>query len=316
MRTEAILVMILFAAIFVFSVIEAPFYSYETFTLIAILSAELGFIALAQSFVIASGEIDLSAAAVLSLSLWVYDGFATGLGFSLPFAIAPVLMLALCIGFIHGYLSIRLNVPGFIVTFVGMVIWKGILTAITEGEHEGYLGDKNTLFTNLLQGYFGPVPGVFLWFIFFTAVFTVLLTRTKFGSHVLAVGGNPVVARNVGVRIERTKILCFMLSALMAALGGMFMIIEYRVMQPTAGMMAIFGAGLEFEAIAVCMMSGIAPRGGRTSFISIFIATTAYASFKSGLVLLGLPGYWYLPFTGIMTFILVTLHVIGRKETK
>jgi len=314
MRTEAILCVILVAAIVVISVIEPSFYSYETLALITILSAELGFIALGQAFVIASGEIDLSAAAVLSLSLWVYDGFATGLGFSLPLAVIPTLILALCIGFIHGYLSLKMDIPGFIVTFVGMVIWKGILTAITQGEHEGYLGDKSTWFTNFLQGYFGPVPGVFLWFIVFTAAFTVLLTRTRFGNHVLAVGGNLTVARNIGVRIERTKILCFMLSSLMAALGGIVMIIEYKVMQPTAGMVAVFGAGLEFEAIAVCMMSGIAPRGGRTSFFAIFIATLAYSSFKSGLVLFGLPGYWYLPFTGIMTFILVALHLVGRKK--
>ncbi|MEM3826466.1 MAG: ABC transporter permease [Nitrososphaeria archaeon] len=304
MRTEAILVMILFAAIFVFSVIEAPFYSYETFTLIAILSAELGFIALAQSFVIASGEIDLSAAAVLSLSLWVYDGFATGLGFSLPLAVIPTLILASCIGFIHGYLSIRLNVPGFIVTFVGMVIWKGILTAITQGEHEGYLGDKNTLFTNLLQGYLGPVPGVFLWFIVFTAIFTILLTRTRFGSHVLAVGGNPVVARNVGVRIERTKILCFMLSALMAALTAIFFF--NRQFYVASDVM------VEAPLFAICASVIGGCRAGRANILGTTIGVLIIVVVQRGTAIAGVPATLYMSVVGIILLIFATVHIKAR----
>ncbi|MEM3871883.1 MAG: ABC transporter permease, partial [Nitrososphaeria archaeon] len=274
-------------------------------------AGDIGLVVLGEAIVITVGEIDLSVASTWALCAYIFLTLAHS-GIDPILAMIMVLLLGCLIGLINGAIVTKTGAPSFLVTLATMWVIRGVLLFISVTTYS-YLR-VNTFLDGILQTYLGPVPGVFLWFIVFTAIFTILLTRTRFGSHVLAVGGNPVVARNVGVRIERTKILCFMLSALMAALGGMVMIIEYRVMQPTAGMVAIFGAGLEFEAIAVCMMSGIAPRGGKTSFLSIFIATTAYASFKSGLVLLGLPGYWYLPFTGIMTFILVALHVVGRKK--
>jgi simple sugar transport system permease protein len=304
MRTEAILCVILVAAIVVISVIEPPFYSYETLALITILSAELGFIALGQAFVIASGEIDLSAAAVLSLSLWVYDGFATGLGFSLPLAVIPTLILALCIGFIHGYLSLKMDIPGFIVTFVGMVIWKGILTAITQGEHEGYLGDKSTWFTNFLQGYFGPVPGVFLWFIVFTAAFTVLLTRTRFGNHVLAVGGNLTVARNIGVRIERTKILCFMLSSLMAAVTAVFFFNrQFYVACDVMVEAPLF-------AICACVIGGC--RAGYANILGTALGVLIIIVIQRGTAMAGIPATLYMAVVGLILLIFATIHIKAK----
>jgi simple sugar transport system permease protein len=304
MRTEAILCVILVAAIVVISVIEPSFYSYETLALITILSAELGFIALGQAFVIASGEIDLSAAAVLSLSLWVYDGFATGLGFSLPLAVIPTLILALCIGFIHGYLSLKMDIPGFIVTFVGMVIWKGILTAITQGEHEGYLGDKSTWFTNFLQGYFGPVPGVFLWFIVFTAAFTVLLTRTRFGNHVLAVGGNLTVARNIGVRIERTKILCFMLSSLMAAVTAVFFFNrQFYVACDVMVEAPLF-------AICACVIGGC--RAGYANILGTALGVLIIIVIQRGTAMAGIPATLYMAVVGLILLIFATIHIKAK----
>jgi simple sugar transport system permease protein len=274
-------------------------------------AGDLGLVLLGEAIVITVGEIDLSVASTWALCAYIFLVLANG-GVDPMLALVMVLLLGALIGSVNGLLVTKTGAPSFLVTLASMWVIRGILLMISVTTYV-YLR-VNTFLDSFLQGYFGPVPGVFLWFIVFTAAFTVLLTRTRFGNHVLAVGGNLTVARNIGVRIERTKILCFMLSSLMAALGGIVMIIEYKVMQPTAGMVAVFGAGLEFEAIAVCMMSGIAPRGGRTSFFAIFIATLAYSSFKSGLVLFGLPGYWYLPFTGIMTFILVALHLVGRKK--
>jgi ribose/xylose/arabinose/galactoside ABC-type transport system permease subunit len=274
-------------------------------------SADLSFLIIGETLVITSGEIDLSVASTWALSAFIFLTLVNS-GVDPIFATVAVLLLGLLVGFANGLVTTRTGVPSFLVTLASLWIVRSVLFTLTF-ESYSYL-KVATVFNNILVGYLGVFPYEFIWFIVFAAIFTVILTRTRFGSHVLAVGGNRTVARNLGVRVERTKILCFILCGVMAALGGIAFITTFGEMQPGSGMEATFGAGLEFEAIAVCMMSGMSPWGGRSSIIAVFIASVAYASFKSGLVLSGLPGYWYLPFTGIMVFLLVGLHLIGRKK--
>jgi simple sugar transport system permease protein len=303
------------AAIAIFSIFglkSSSFFTERIWRGILIAAGDLGFLILGETLVITAGEIDLSVASTWALSAYVFLTIANA-GVDPILAMILVLLLGFLIGYANGFCKARTGIPSFLVTLATMWIIRGVVFVINPTSYS-YL-KVETVLNQILLGYVGMVPAVFIWFIALTAIFTTLLTRTKFGSHVLAVGGNLTVARNIGVRIERTKTLCFILSSLMAALGGIAMIVEYKVMNPNSGMAATFGAGLEFEAIAVCMMSGISPTGGRASFPAVFIATIAYASFKSGLILFGLPGYWYLPFTGIMTFILVGLHLVGKKKT-
>jgi ribose/xylose/arabinose/galactoside ABC-type transport system permease subunit len=305
MRTEIIISIMAIAVATIFSIAEPSFFTYDTLVLVAILSAELGFIALGMSFLIATGEIDLSAAGVLALSVWVYDGFATGLGFSLPLAVVAVIALAISIGFIHGYICLRMGIPGFIVTFVGMIIWKGILTAITKGEHEGYLGDKTTLFTNVLQGYVGMVPAVFIWFIVFTVIFTILLTRTRFGSHVLAVGGNLTVARNIGVRIERTKILCFILSSLMAGVAAIFFFNrQFYVASDVMVEAPLF-------AICACVVGGC--MAGRANIVGTSIGVITIIIIQRGLYIAGVPATLYMAAVGIVLLVFATIHIKWKE---
>ena len=274
-------------------------------------AADISFLIIGETLLITSGEIDLSVASTWALTAFLFLTLANA-GVNPIFAAVAVLSLGILIGLANGIVTTKTGVPSFLVTLASMWIIRSVLYTLTFSSYS-YLR-VDTVFNTLLVGYIGVFPFEFVWFIGLAAIFTFILMRTRFGSHVLAVGGNRTVARNLGVRVERTKILCFILCQFMAALGGIAFITTYGVMQPQSGMVATFGAGLEFEAIAVCMMSGMSPWGGRSSVIAVFIATVAYASFKSGLVLSGLPGYWYLPFTGIMVFILVGLHLVGRKR--
>ncbi|MGQ9781556.1 MAG: ABC transporter permease [Nitrososphaeria archaeon] len=295
----------------VFGLKSESFFTERIWRGILIAAGDLGFLVLGEALVITSGEIDLSIASTWALSAYIFRTLANA-GVDPMLALIIVLFLGFLIGSGNGLFLARTGIPSFLVTLATMWIIRGVVFVINPTAYS-YL-KVETFLNNILLGYVGVIPAVFIWFVALATIFTILLVRTKFGSHVLAVGGNLTVARNLGVRIERTKTLCFILSSLMAALGGIAMIVEYKVMSPNSGMVATFGAGLEFEAIAICMMSGISPTGGRASIPAVFIAAVAYASFKSGLILFGLPGYWYLPFTGIMTFILVALHLVGKKR--
>ncbi|MGD0330612.1 MAG: ABC transporter permease [Nitrososphaeria archaeon] len=306
-------------AIFIaFGLLNSKFFTQFVWRGILTDGADLSFLILGESLVITSGEIDLSVASTWALTAYIFQFFTNptvmgGLALDPNLVAVAVLCLGIGIGAANGVVSVKSGVPSFLVTLASLWIVRSVVFIISPGTYS-YLHVTNTVFDKTLKGYVGVFPYEFIWFIVLTAIFLFILTRTKFGGHVLAVGGNRTVARNLGVRVDRTKILCFIICGFMAALGGIAFITTYGVMQPVSGMEAEFGAGLEFEAIAVCMMSGMSPWGGRTSIIAVFIATVAYSSFKDGLVLSGLPGYWYLPCVGIMVFVLVGLHLIGRRR--
>jgi ribose/xylose/arabinose/galactoside ABC-type transport system permease subunit len=302
--TEFIILILIVACTAVFTYLEPNFFSYNTFVVIAVLSAELGFIALGLSFLIATGEIDLSSAAVITMTLWVYDGFATGLGFSLPLGIIVPLAIGISIGFIQGYICLKMRIPAFIVTFVGMIIWQGLVTAITGGYNEGYLGPSTGLFTYALDGYVGGVPLEFIWFIVFAAIFTVILTRTRFGSHVLAVGGSETVARNLGVRVERTKILCFILSALMATVTTIFFFNrQFYVSSQVMVQAPLF-------AICASVVGGC--RAGHANLVGAALAAVLIIIIQTGMVMVGVPSTLYMAAVGVVLVVFATIHLKSK----
>ncbi len=308
--------MLLAAAVIllVFGTVNSRFFSANVWKAILLAAGDIGFLAIGQAIVIAVREIDLSVASVWALCAYLFAVMANS-GINALLALIIILAIGALIGCANGLLRVRTGIPSFLTTIASMWIVRGLVYIIDPNSYT-YLKITQSILLDVWKGSVGIIPDSFLWVAFFAVIFTLLLTRTKFGNHVLAVGGNPTVARNVGVRVERTKILSFMLCSLMAAFGGAVMIVEYEIMTPVAGLQASFGAGLEFEAIAVCLIGGVSLLGGRASFPALFVAIVTYASLKSGLILIGLPGYWYIPCTGVAIFVFVLLHRIGRKGTR
>ncbi|MGD0330611.1 MAG: ABC transporter permease [Nitrososphaeria archaeon] len=305
LSTEFTIIIMIVGCVAVVTYIEPSFFSYATFVVVAFTSAELGFIALGISPLIATGEIDLSAAAVLTLTLWVYDGFATGLSFSLPYGLIVPLLVAISIGFIQGYICLKMRIPAFIVTFVGMIVWEGIEVAITGGYNSGYTGITTGLFSKVLSGYIGKVPLEFVWFVVLTAIFAVIITRTPFGSHVLAVGGNETVARNLGVRVDRTKVLCFMISALMAGVTAIFFFNRQFYVSSTVYTQA--------PLFAICASVVGGNRAGHANMVGAALASILVIIIQEGMVMAGVPSTLYMAAVGIVLVIFATIHVKARK---
>jgi len=302
--TELTILILIIACTAVFTYLEPNFLTYNTFVVLAVLSAELGFIALGISFLIATGEIDLSSAAVITMTLWLYDGWATGLGFNLFLGMLVPLVAGIAIGFIQGFICLKMRIPAFIVTFVGMIIWQGLVTATTGGYNEGYLGPTKGWLTFALDGYVGGVPLEFVWFIVLGAVFTVVLTRTRFGSHVLAVGGSETVARNLGVRVERTKILCFILSAVMASVATIFFFNRQFYVSSTVMVQA------PLFAICASVVGGC--RAGRANLVGTTLATILIIIIQTGMVMVGVPSTLYMAAVGVVLVIFATIHLKSK----
>ncbi len=212
-------------------------------TFIAILAAGM-------TFVILTGGIDLSVGSVVALSGVVCAGLLAG-GSGLVVAIGAGLLVGLAAGVVNGISVTALRIPAFVVTLAMMLVVRGLAFKYT---------DARTI-TGLPDG-FGVLSGGTVASVLMIAVFVLswlVLTRTAFGRHVFAVGGNLQAAWLAGVRVARVQFAVFALCGLTAGLAGVLVASRLNAGYPRAG------EYYELDAIAAVVVGGTSLFGGRGS---------------------------------------------------
>ena len=260
-RHAAVLIIFgLTAIVTILAAIYSPtFRTFSNITDVLRQSIVLGLVTIGQMFVMLAGGIDMSVGMIARVV-----GLATAV--VLTWNILPTyLVLALgltagaAIGLINGALVARLNAQPFILTLGMMGILYGVGLAITDGP-------TGLIPLSLLQLYdlrFWGVPvAVFAMAVIWLAAWWVL-ARTRFGRSVYAVGGSPAVARLSGLNGERVVMICYMISGLMAAAAGIFLLTRSGVGNPNMAL------GLEFRSIVAAAIGGVSLYGGRGSLIGV-----------------------------------------------
>ena len=294
----------------IFSNIATGFSSSGILHLILLVGAELGIITIGMSLLIISGEIDLSVASVFVFSTFIT---LTATNRGVPFALAALIALSCgcLIGLLNGCLTVKLRIPSFIVTLGGLLLWRAIVAGITSGEPTFYEREPS-LFLSSLSGQVGLVPKLFFWFVGLAVIFSIVLTRTKFGNWVFAVGGDKETARALGVRADRVKIACFMITSTLAAFAGVTYLGTMKWFMSRVGMTQS-GYGLELETICVAIMGGASFAGGVGSIPAACLAALAFSSFKNGFILMGISSYWLDVFAAILLITFVILHTVRKR---
>ena len=290
----------------VFTLLSDKFLTWRNFVGIFTVTSELGIIAIGICFLMIAGEFDLSVGSVFAVAPMVGALLGNeGIPMFLAFIIG--LFVASLIGLLNGIIVIKAKIPSFIATLGAMMFFRGLLLAVSGGFQIVYNGDE-TAFLNALGGkiFFG-MRASGIWFIIGAIIFSIILTQTKYGNHVAAVGGNPGTAKAVGINVNRVKIINFMICAVMAGLAGFTMFGRFHSIDPTAGL------ELELEAIASSVIGGALLTGGYGSIIGAFIGAFLIGVVRSGLILAGAPSYWYKGFIGVILVISVIINTKIRK---
>jgi len=253
------------------------------------------------TFVILMGSIDLSVEGVVALtavivSLLVLNDFS-GLDFGF-FAVPIAILVGGLAGFINGLAHVRLRIPSFMTTLGLGFACVGIATAILGG-YTVRIADRG--FRDLTLGRFLNIP-----FSVWLAAASVLLAwiiqeRTRIGRWVYAIGTDEVIARQVGVPVERTRIIIFTIAGLFYGLAG-----AMSAAQLGQGH-ALISQGRLFTTITAVVVGGTALSGGVGSVLNSVIGVLIVVVLTNGMVLMGIPPFVQLGVQGILIIIAVAL---------
>jgi ribose/xylose/arabinose/galactoside ABC-type transport system permease subunit len=225
---------------------------------IAVDSSYLVIIAIGMTFVIISGGIDLSVGSLFALA-----GVLAAYGAQWGTLAAVALPLVVCglIGLANGLLVGRARMAPFIVTLAALLFARGLAFAASQEGNRVYLIPPDLALTRIGQArILGLGAPVFVALALF-AVAAVVLTRTRFGQSVYAIGGSPEGAELMGLPVARVKVLVYVLSALLAAVAGILV-----AAQTSSGLPTI-GEGRELEAIAAVVIGGTLLSGGSGTLV-------------------------------------------------
>ncbi len=292
--------------VIVFALLSKEFLSLATFGAVLTVTAELGIIAVGMAFLIISGEFDLSVGSIFAVASMTF-ALMLNAGWYPVLAFAITLAIATAIGFTNGILTLRTGVPSFITTLGTMMFWRGVLLAVTGGFTISY--KEKSLFVNLLsEQFWGDFTTAALWLILITVIFEVILSGTRYGNWVYATGGNPGVARALGVNVSRVKLISFMITGFLSGIAGTINFGRFKLVDPTLGM------GMELEAITAAVIGGTLLTGGYGSIVGTFIGALLVGIVRTGLILAGAPSYWYRSFIGVVLVIAAIINVKIKKR--
>jgi ribose transport system permease protein len=255
-------------------------------------------IAIGMTYVILTAGIDLSVGAVLALSTVVT---ADLLQRGVP--VLPTVILGLVLGgvlgFSNGLLISRLKVPPFVATLGMMTVARGLALTYTQGRPITGMPD---IFRYLGTGYLGPIPmPIIIAGITFLGGY-ILLTRTRMGMYIYALGNNPVAAHYTGIATSNYITFVYVLAGSLAALAGMILVARLDSAQPTAGI------SYEFDAIAAVVVGGTSFAGGVGSLMGTLLGVLVISVLNNGLNLLNVSSFYQPVVTGVVIALALLLY--------
>ena len=296
---------LLVVAITVFASLRPAFLSPGNISNSLTFTSELGMIALAMTLLMTSGEFDLSVGSVFGFApivMWtIYNTGASSL--EVGFVVAMV--IAVLIGLTSGWFVTRLKIPSFLVTLGMLLVVRGTALYITSGFPQGTWRADSPLMKIIVGDFYVGEFRIYaslLWFIAFAIILGYVLTQSKAGNWIQASGGNASSARARGVRVGRTKMMLFVLTAAMSAYAGITSSIRVSAANPNSG------DGYELEVIAMVVIGGTALTGGRGTIIGTVLGVLILRLIRNGIVMVGVPGLAYNIFIGAIILGMMALH--------
>jgi ribose/xylose/arabinose/galactoside ABC-type transport system permease subunit len=261
----------------VFGLISDVFLTGNNIESVLAASAVLIVLAIGQTFAVATAGIDLSMGSVLTLS-GVVLGQLYSHGRSIWLCILAALAVGAAVGFANGFVIAKARINDFIVTLGSLSIAAGLALVISDGKPVEVL---NKTMLDLSTNSVGPLKWGVIVALLVAVGAHVLLFQTRFGTHLLATGGNAEGSRAVGVRTQRIKIAAYTISGAMAGLAAVLLVARVGSAEPAAA------TSLLLNAVAAVVLGGVSLFGGRGTIAGPVIGAVLLTALVNGLTLAG-----------------------------
>jgi ribose transport system permease protein len=261
----------------VFGLISDVFLTGNNIESVLAASAVLIVLAIGQTFAVATAGIDLSMGSVLTLS-GVVLGQLYSHGHSIWLCILAALAVGAVVGFANGFVIAKAKINDFIVTLGSLSIAAGLALVISDGKPVEVL---NKTMLDLSTNSVGPLKWGVIVALLVAIGAHLLLFHTRFGTHLLATGGNAEGSRAVGVRTQRIKIAAYTLSGAMAGLAAILLVARVGSAEPAAA------TSLLLNAVAAVVLGGVSLFGGRGTIAGPVIGAVLLTALVNGLTLAG-----------------------------
>jgi rhamnose transport system permease protein len=306
LRHESILAVLLVLALAVLAMQSDRFFTVDNLLNQGRLMAEVGLVALAMTFVIVSAGIDLSVGSILGLVAILLGVFWQKLGLPLPVAMGLGVVVGGIAGLVNGIIITRFRVPPLIATLATLALYRGLAEGISQARSvRGY----PEWFFVLGQGEVLGVPTQLWIFLVCAVIAAIVLGMSTFGRATYVTGANAVAARFSGIPVDRTILLIYTASGLIAGLAAVIFV--SRVSTTRSDM----GTGLELDVITAVVLGGTSIFGGRGTIIGTLLGLVLMQALKNGLALAGVKGDGTIVVIGLILIATIIISNLVRRDT-
>jgi simple sugar transport system permease protein len=278
-------------AIIAGSLLSPAFLTIDNFLNILQQSSELSVLVIAQSLILIAGKFDLSLESTVGLApmtaAWLmatdttYGG--SGFGMNVYPAIFIVFAIGAVVGFVNGFLVVKLKLNAFIVTLAMLILLRGVTLGITNGKT---LFDLPNQFLYLgTAKWFGVPVSIWVAALLYLS-FGLILRYHRIGRSIYAIGGSAEAARVAGIRVERVTWGVYVVGGLLAALAGLML--TGRI----ASVVSSQGQNMIFYVFAAAVIGGISLNGGRGRLLGALTGVLLLAFLQNILTLAQVPAFW------------------------
>jgi ribose/xylose/arabinose/galactoside ABC-type transport system permease subunit len=293
----------------VFSVLTPHFLKASNLLLVSRQMVLLGIMTAGMTFVLGSGEVDLSVG-------WIFNMVMSSMAYLMAnygvnaWATLPVgLMISVLLGTVNGVIAVSMRLPTIIVTLGTMTLFRGMSLALNGGRTIANLPDSSFFLIGTES--IGPMPVMTIIMIVVVAACAWLLRNTRIARHLLAMGSNSVAAARLGIQTNRLRVLVMAFNGLMCGIAGAIGLAFLGAADAQSG------TGYDLSAIAAAIVGGAELGGGSGTVWGSLIGIGLIMVIQNGLVLLGLRPAWQIASTGLVIIAAVTIdHFIQERRAR
>lgn len=263
-----------------------------------------GIIAAGMTFVIISGNFDISVGAVAALSGSIVMKLIT-MNYNIILAVLAAFVICAVVGCINGVAVAKFGIPSLIATMGMVSVVKGSMLMMTGGYP---ITQMVPVLDYIGNGYLLGIPIPVMIFVTVVLVAFLILTKTRFGRYVYSIGGNEEASRLNGINVEADKIKVFIINAVLAALAGIILVGRMGTASPAAG------DGYDMDAIASVVIGGTSVAGGSGSVLKTVIGVLLMSVINNSFNLLGVDMYFQYIFKGLIILVAVGIDSYSKKR--